>query len=116
MKKKVYLSIFASLILAVFVSTIGGTYGRALTEHVNKEAIELALDGRSISDLSREEANALMRDPEFGDRLVAATKEVTDDYWWYFGANFAIQILLILVICLVCGKFVIHTVTKHARP
>lgn len=44
MKKKVYLSIFASLILAVFVSAIGGTYGRALTEHVNKEAIELALD------------------------------------------------------------------------
>ncbi|WP_156182699.1 hypothetical protein [Marinobacter subterrani] len=52
MKKKVYLSIFASLILAVFVSAAGGSYGRALTEHVNKEAIELALDGRSISDLS----------------------------------------------------------------
>lgn len=116
MKTKVYLSIFASLILAVLVSALGGSFGEALAEHVNKETAELALDGRSISDLSREEANALMRDPEFGDRLVAARKEVTDEYWWYFGANFAIQILLILVICLVCGKFVIHTVTKHARP
>lgn len=116
MKKKVYLSIFASLILAVFVSTLGGAFGRALTEHVNKKAIESALDGRSISDLSREEGNALMRSPEFLDRLVAAEKEVSDEYWWYVGANLAIQILLILVICLVCGKFVIHTVTKHARP
>jgi len=115
-KKKVYLSIFASLILAVFVSTIGGTYGRALTEHVNKEAIELALHGRSISDLSREEGNVLMRSPKFLDRLVAAREEVSDEYSWYFRANLPIQILLILVICLVCGKFVIHTVTKHARP
>ncbi|MBU2952743.1 hypothetical protein [Marinobacter sp. F3R08] len=116
MKKKVYLSIFASLIFAVFVSAIGGTYGRALTEHVNKEAIELALDGRSISDLSREEGNALKRSPEFLDRLVAAKEEVSGEYWWYFAANLPIQISLILVICLVCGKFVIHTVTKHARP
>ncbi len=115
MKKKVYLSIFASLILAVFVSAIGGTFGRALKEHVDKEAIELALDGRSISDLSREEGNALRRSPEFLDRLVAAQKELSDKYWWYAGANLAIQILLILVISLVCGKFVIHTVTKHAR-
>lgn len=116
MKTKVYLSIFASLILAVLVSALGGSFSEALAEHVNKETAGLALDGRSISDLSREEANALMRDPEFGDRLVAAKKEVTDEYCWYFGANFAIQILLTLVICLVCGKFVIHTVTKHARP
>src|SRR5690554_775980 len=101
---------------ATTVSSIGAVFGEVLVEHVNKETAGLALDGRSISDLSREEANALMRDPEFGDRLVAAKKEVTDEYWWYFGANFAIQILLTLVICLVCGKFVIHTVTKHARP
>ncbi|PAV25754.1 hypothetical protein CF392_09515 [Tamilnaduibacter salinus] len=116
MKKKVYLSIFASLILAVCVSSIGGVFGEVLVEHVNTETAELALEGRSISDFSREEANALMRSPEFVDRLVAAKKEVSDEYWWYFGANFAIQILLILVICLVCGKFVIHTVAKHARP
>lgn len=116
MKTKVYLSILASLILAVFVSALGGTFGEALAEHVKKETAELALDGRSISDLSREEANTLMRSPEFLDRLVAAEEEVSDEYWWCVGANFAIQILLILVICLVCGKFVIHTVAKNARP
>ena len=116
MKTKVYVSIFASLILAVFVSALGGTFGEALAEQVKEETAELALDGRSIADLSGEEANALMRSPEFLVRLVAAEKEVSDEYWWYVGANLAVQILLILVICLVCGKFVIHTVTKHARP
>ena len=116
MKTKVYLSIFASLILAVLVSALGGTFGEALSEHVKKDTAELALDGRSIADLSQEEANALMRSPEFLDRWFAAEKEVSDEYWWYVGANLVIQILLILVICLVCGKFVIHTVTKHARP
>jgi hypothetical protein len=115
-KTKVYLSIFASLLLAVFVSALGGTFGEALTEHVKKETIEVALDGKSIADISREEANALMRSPEFSDRLIAAEKEVSREYWWYVGANFAIQILLFLVISLACGKYVIHTVARHARP
>ncbi|UZK03781.1 hypothetical protein [Venatoribacter cucullus] len=116
MKKKVYLSIFASLILAVFVNALGVSFGEAMTEHVKKETVEMALDGRSIAEISQEEANALMQDPEFSDRLIAAKKEVSRKYWWYVGANFTIQFLLILVISLVCGKYVIHTVVRHARP
>ena len=116
MKTKVYLSIFASLILAVFVSVLGGSFGEALAKHIKKETVELALDGRSIAEISREEANALMQSPEFSDRLIAAENEVSREYWWSVGANFAIQILLILVISLACGKYVIHTVARHARP
>jgi hypothetical protein len=48
-------------------SALGGIAGEQLTENAKKETIELALDGRSIADISREEANALMRSPDFSD-------------------------------------------------
>jgi hypothetical protein len=97
------------------VTAFGSTVGKALTERSKKETIELAMNGRLIADISREEANALIGDPKFSARLIAADKKISSEFWWFVGANFAIQILLILFICLACGKLVISTVTKHVR-
>ena len=113
MRIKVYLPILVSLILAVFVNSLGATLGSAITKHSNREAAELALNGRSIDDVSQEEVNELMRSPEFLARLIGAEQEVADKYWWYVVANISFHILLILIICLACGKFIIHSVVRH---
>jgi len=115
MKKKVYLSIFISLILAMFVTAAGSIFGEKLTNHLRNETIETALGGRSIADVSKEEADSLMRSLEFAQRLVAIEEEVSGKYWWLVGANFLIQFLLIILICFVCGKFVIHVISKHGN-
>lgn len=114
MKKKVYLSIFVSVILAKFVAASGSIFGEQLEKHLKNETIKAALDGRTIADLSKEEAALLMRSPEFARKLVTVEKQVSGKYWWLVGVNLAVQFLLTLIICLACGKFVIHTVIKHS--
>ena len=45
----------------------------------------------------------LMRDPDYGARLKAANRQVSNEYAWYLRAVFALQTLLLLLLAWVCS-------------
>lgn len=97
------------------VNSVGSIISEQLTKYMKNDTIELALDGKPILELSQKEVRALMRTPEFSRRLLAAEKEVSNRYSWFVYANFFIQILILLLISLVCGKYVVYTVMKYSK-
>lgn len=112
MRIKAFLWVLACAVLMMGLNATAGLAGDWLKGQASAAIYQQALG--DVPEASALTLPELMRDPDYSARLLAANRQVTNEYAWYLRAVFALQTVLLLLLAWVCSQVLLRMGRRQA--